>query len=75
MLALKYRNLERLLQKNPVFVNWYISPFFEAPQPTLGRYQGDSLTHLVLITAFLQFQPKGHWEVRTRLGPLAQLGV
>ena len=37
--------------------------YLAAQQPTLGHYQGDSLTHPMLITAFLQFQPEGHPEL------------
>lgn len=33
-----------------------------ALQPTLGHNRGDTLTHRMLIAAFLQFQPKGHWK-------------
>ena len=31
-----------------------------AARPTLGHYRGGSLTHLMLSTAFLHIQPKGH---------------
>ena len=41
------------------------------PRLTLGHYGGDSLTHLMLITVFLQFQPEGHWEPRNKGGPLS----
>ena len=37
--------------------------YLAAQQPTFGHYQGDSLTHPMLITAFLQFQPEGHPEL------------
>ena len=33
-----------------------------APRPTLGHYQGGSLTHLMLITCVLHIRPKGHRE-------------
>ena len=70
MLVQKYWTPERLLQKKTVFVNLYISPFFATSQPTLGHYRVDSLTHLMLIIAFLQFQPKAHGEPCNKLGPL-----
>ena len=41
-----------------MFFNYYLA----APRPTLGLYRGDSLTHPMLITAFLHVQPEGHWE-------------
>ena len=41
-----------------LFFNFYLV----APRPTLGYYRGGSLTHPMLITAFLQFRLKGHRE-------------
>ena len=41
-----------------IFFNCYSA----VPWPILGHYQGDSLTHLVLITAFLQFRLHGQRE-------------
>ena len=38
------------------FFNCYLA----VPQPTLSNYLGDSLSHLILITTFLQFWPKAH---------------
>ena len=40
------------------FFNCYLA----APRPTLGHYRGDSLTHPILITAFLHIRPEGHRE-------------
>ena len=47
-----------------MFCNFYLA----ALRPTLGRYQGDSLTHLMLITTFLQFRPKDTESFVTKLG-------
>ena len=47
------------------FFNCYLA----APWPTLGHYQGDSLTHLMLITAFYIFDPKVTGSLVARLGP------
>ena len=41
--------------------------YFASPRPTLGHYQGDILTHLMLITAFCQFRPDD--RLVTGLGP------
>ena len=41
------------------------------PRPTLGHYRGDSLTHSLLITAFLQIWPEGHREPRSEVGSLS----
>ena len=49
------------------FLNCYLA----VPQPTLGHSQGDSLTNLMLITAFVQLQPKGNWEPRNEVGSLS----
>ena len=42
-----------------------------APQPTLDHYQGGSITHPMLITAFLHVQPEGHWEPCDEVGSLS----
>ena len=34
-----------------------------APQPTLGHYRGDSLSHPMLITCVLHIRPEGHREL------------
>ena len=47
------------------FFNFYLA----VPWLTLGHYQGDSLTQLMLINAYLQYQPEGHWSLEKRLGP------
>ena len=49
------------------FFNWY----FAVPWPTLGHYWEDTLTHLMLITAFLQFWPNGHQEPHSEVGFLS----
>ena len=49
------------------FFNIYLA----AQQPTLGHYQEDSLTHPLLITAFLQFWPEGHQEPCNKVGSLS----
>ena len=38
---------------------------------TLGHSQGDSLTNLMLITAFVQVQPEGHREPCKEAGSLS----
>ena len=48
------------------FFNCYLA----APRPTLGHYQGDSLTHPMLITAFFYiFGPEVTGSLVARLGP------
>ena len=49
------------------FFNCYLA----VPRPTLGHSQGDSLTNLMLITAFVQVRPKGHWEPHNEVGSLS----
>ena len=41
------------------------------PWPTLGHYQGDSLTNPMLITAFIHIWPKGHREPCNEVGSLS----
>lgn len=31
-------------------------------QPTLGHYQGGTITHLMVSTELVHFQPECHWE-------------
>ena len=44
---------------------------FCAPQTTMGHYGRDGLTHLMLTTAFLQFQPEDHLEPCNEVGSLS----
>ena len=48
------------------FFNYYLA----APRPTSGHYRGDSLTHPMLITAFVHVRPEGHREPRSEVGSL-----
>ena len=41
------------------------------PWPTLDHYQWDSLTNLMLILHFVNFQPKGHCEPWNEVGSLS----
>ena len=50
-----------------VFFNYYLA----APRPTSGHYRGDSLTHPMLITAFVHVRPEGHREPRSEVGSLS----
>ena len=49
------------------FFNYYLA----APRPTSGHYRGDSLTHPMLITAFVHVRPEGHREPRSEVGSLS----
>ena len=40
----------------------FVLLFFFAPQSTLDHYQGDNLTHLILITTCICFWLESHWE-------------
>ena len=50
-----------------IFFNCYLA----APRPTSGHYRGDSLTHPMLVTAFLHIRPDGHREPRSEVGSLS----
>ena len=41
---------------------YFFNCYLATPWSTLDHYWGDSLMHLMLISAFLHFQPKGHLE-------------
>ena len=49
------------------FFNCYLA----APRPTLGHYQGGSLTHLMLITSILHIRPEGHRGPHNVVGSLS----
>ena len=61
------RNCNRLLTKRVFFFNSCLA----APWPTLGHYQGGSLTHQMLITCVLYIRPEGHWEPCNKVGSLS----
>ena len=44
--------------------------YLAAPRPTLGHYQGGSLSHPMLITCVLHIRPEGHQEPRNEVGSL-----
>ena len=49
----------------------FFSCYLAVPRPTLGHYRGGSLTHAMLITAFLQVQPEGHCKTCNKVGSLS----
>ena len=50
--------------------------YLAAPCPNLdGYYLGVSLAYLVLVTVFLQFQPKDYQEVHNKVGFLSPTGL
>ena len=53
-------------QKNylQTFIIIIVIKLFGRSRPTFGHYQGDNLTHTMLITAFLHIRPEGHREPR-----------
>ena len=53
------------------FFFFFFNCYLAVPQPTLGHSQGDSLTNLMLITAFVHIRSKGHREPRNEVGSLS----
>ena len=58
---------QRQVQDIIIFLNCCLA----APRLTFGHCRGGSLTHPMLITAFLHVQPKGHQEPRSEVGSLS----
>ena len=56
---------------NHIHVYFLFNCYLAAPRPTMGNFWGDSLTHPMLITAFLNFRPEGHREPRNKVGTLS----
>ena len=52
-------------------LTFFFNCYLAAPRPNSGHYRGDSLTHPILITAFLHIRPKGHREHRSEVGSLS----
>ena len=50
---------------------YFFNCYLVAPRPTSGHYRGDSLTHPMLITAFLHIRLEGHREPRSEVGSLS----
>ena len=55
------------LDKCKYFFNFYLA----APWSTLGHYWKGGLSHLTLITMFLQFWPEGHQEAHYKVRSLS----
>ena len=70
-----FRSFERTsLSQNLIFsltFFFFFNCYLAIPQPILGHSQGDSLTSLMLITAFVQVRPKGHQEPCNEVGSLS----
>ena len=62
----QYKTRIDMYSKFFFFFNYYLA----APRPTSGHYRGDSLTHPMLITAFVHVRPGGHREPHSEVGSL-----
>lgn len=59
------------INNNHFFQKIKIFELFGAnPWPTLGHHRRGSITHPILISAFLQFSSKGHWKTGKEVGSL-----
>ena len=54
-----------------IWTHFFFNCYLAVPRPTLGYSQGDSLTNLMLITAFVHVRPEGHREPRSEVGSLS----
>ena len=50
----KYNMINKFFNDATVFFNCY----WDAPEPPMGHYRGDSLTHPILSTVLFIFDPK-----------------
>ena len=50
---------------------FFFTCYLAVPRPALGHSQGDSLTNLMFITAFVYIPPEGHREPRNEVGSLS----
>ena len=65
------RQIIQILHMMGHFFFFFFNCYLAAPRPTSGHYRGDSLTHPMLITAFLHIRPEGHREPRSEVGSLS----
>ena len=56
---------------NRIHVYFLFNCYLATPRPTMGNFRGDSFTHPMLITAFLNFRPEDHREPRNKVGSLS----
>ena len=54
--------------KNEVDFLLFLECYLAVPRSTLGHSQGDILTNVMLITAFIQVRPRGHREPHNKVG-------
>ena len=59
-----------LMEGRPMSECFFLNCYLAVPQPTLGYYQGDSLTHLMFKHCIFHFQHKGHQEPLKEVGSL-----
>ena len=57
--------------KDSSFYWKFFSCYLAAPRPTLGHYRGASLSHPILISAFLHIWPEFHREPCNEVGCLS----
>ena len=55
----------------PQFLFIFFNCYLVVPWPTLDHSQEDSLTNMLLTTAFVQVRPEGHWEPCNEVGSLS----
>ena len=54
-----------------MMIFFFFNCYLAVPRPTLGHSQGDSLTNLMLITAFVHIRPESQREPRNEVGSLS----
>ena len=67
--TLNHQNIKNHPER--IYIFYFFNCYLAAPRPTSGHYRGDSLTHPMLITAFLHIRPEGHREPRSEVGSLS----
>ena len=60
-----------LISQLSFYIGYFFNCYLGVPLPVLGHSQGDSLTNLMLITAYVPILPEGHWEPCNKVGCLS----
>ena len=63
--------IRRIISSQWIILLIFFNCYLAAPQPTLGHHWGDSLTHPMLITAFLCFWTESCWKPCNEVGSLS----
>ena len=63
---------QMIMEKNGGYENSFFYPLLASLQPTLGYYEGGTITHPMDSTELVHFQLERHWEHFSEVACLSQ---